>query len=69
MPVKSNGGYYFVVFTKNIELRKSKRDKAIIRSTKTRDYREATRLWYKTEAEIYHEFDAALNIDPFLELA
>ena len=68
MPIKSYGGYYFVVCRKSIELRKFK-DKAIIRSTKTRYYREATRLWDKIEAEIYHEFDAALNIDPFLELA
>ena len=69
VPIKSKGGYYFVVCTKPIELRKSKRDKAVRRSTKTRDYREATRLWDKIEAEIYREFDAALKRDPFLELA
>ena len=54
---------------KHIELRKTKSDKAVRRSTKTRDYREATRLWDKIEAEIYREFDAALKRDPFLELA
>jgi len=69
VPIKSKGDYYFVVCTKPIELRKTKSDKAVRRSTKTRDYREATRLWDKIEAEIYSEFDAALKRDPFLELA
>ena len=69
VPIKSKGDDYFVVCTKPIELRKTKSDKAVRRSTKTRDYREATRLWDKIEAEIYREFDAALKRDPFLELA
>ncbi len=68
VPIKSKGDYYFVACTKPIELKKSKRDKAVRRSTRTRDYRGATRLWDKIEAEIYREFDTALNINPFLEL-
>ena len=67
--IKSKGNYWFVVCTKPQALRKNKHDKAIRRSTKTREYREATRLWDKIEKEIYQEFDAALNRDPFMELA
>ena len=58
--IKSKGNYWFVVCTKPQALRKNKHDKAIRRSTKTREYREATRLWDKIEKEIYQEFDAAL---------
>ena len=68
-PIRTKGDYYFVICTKPAELRKSKHDKAIRRSTKTKDFREATRLWDKIESEIYREFDAALKRNPFLELA
>ena len=37
-------------------------------STKTKDHREASKLWDKLEREIYAEFGKALQRDPYLEV-
>ena len=66
--IKSKGDYYFVICTKPHELRLSPHDKQKRLSTKTRDHREASKLWDKLEREIYVEFDKALQRDPYLEV-
>ena len=64
----SKGNYYYVICTKPHELRRNSHDKQKRLSTKTRDHREASKLWDKLEREIYAEFDKALQRDPYLEV-
>lgn len=67
--IDSKGGYYFVICTIPKELRLSGKDKAIRRSTKTKEYREAVRLWDSIEKQIYKTFDKRSGQDSFLALA
>ena len=64
----SKGDYYYVICTKPHELRRSPSDKQKRISTKTKNHREASKLWDKLEREIYAEFDKALQRDPFINL-
>ena len=66
--IKSKGDYYFVICTKPHELRRNPHDKQKRLSTKTKNHREASKLWDKLEREIYAEFDKALQRDPFINL-
>ena len=67
--IDSKGGYYFVICTIPKELRLSGKDKAIRRSTKTKEYREAVRLWDGIEKEIYKTLDEPSGPDTILALA
>ena len=57
---------YYVFVTKPESLRRNPKDKQVRKSTGTSDQRIAEKLVHSIAEEIYREFDAQLNADPFL---
>ena len=56
---------YYVFVTKPESLRRNPKDKQVRKSTGTSDQRIAEKLVHSIAEEIYREFDAQLNADPF----
>ena len=57
---------YYVFVTKPESLRRNPKDKQVRKSTGTSDLRIAQKLVHSVAEEIYREFDAQLNADPFI---
>ena len=57
---------YYVFVTKPESLRRNPKDKQVRKSTGTSDKRIAEKLVHSIAEEIYREFDAQLNADPFI---
>ena len=57
---------YYVFVTKPESLRRNPKDKQVRKSTGTSDLRIAEKLVHSVAEEIYREFDAQLNADPFI---
>ena len=57
---------YYVFVTKPELLRRNPKDKQVRKSTGTSDQRIAEKLVHSIAEEIYREFDAQLNADPFI---
>ena len=57
---------YYVFVTKPESLRRNPKDKQVRKSTGTSDLRIAEKLVHSIAEEIYREFDAQLNADPFI---